>query len=90
VNLKNICIELFPNTVGYWTSGLKNPAHDNVWIWETTEQEISEFHWGANQPHSAPEETYLCIYFSLQAGGWVDEDCFIIRLDAGVVCEKKL
>jgi len=81
---------MWSNSVGYWTSGLKNPAHNDVWIWETTEAEITEFHWGANQPHQPSDKTYLCIYFSLQSGGWVDEDCFIVRLEAGVICEKKL
>jgi hypothetical protein len=61
-------------------------VNSTLWYWETTGEDITEFHWKIGQP--TMNETLLersCISFSYISDGWDDDECFRLNLDA--MCE---
>jgi hypothetical protein len=68
----------------FWTSALRDVG-STVWNWETTGENIEEFHWKLGQPSLDEDLVKTCINFSNVAGGWDDDHCTKYYLDA--MCE---
>jgi hypothetical protein len=60
-----------------------------VWYWESTGQDISEFHWKTSEPTLNSTESMVekaCINFNYVSTGWSDDYCAMFVMDA--MCES--
>lgn len=70
----------------FWTGGIKDVA-DNVWKWESTGAEISDFFWQRDQPSLVNPVMNVCIDFVTAYQGWDDDYCAFFILNT--LCQNK-
>ncbi|XP_065335131.1 uncharacterized protein LOC135936298 [Cloeon dipterum] len=58
----------------FWTSALREEGQKK-WIWETSGEQITDFHWGLQQPELANNYSRQCFFFWPYFGGNFDELC---------------
>ncbi|XP_059474458.1 uncharacterized protein LOC132196072 [Neocloeon triangulifer] len=80
----------YPNGVGYWTSAIKTSSSSDSWIWETTGEKVAKFYWAEGEPSFAEDEVGVCMMFSVQRQGWVNDYCKRTNVGATIVCEKEI
>ncbi|XP_059486917.1 lectin BRA-3-like [Neocloeon triangulifer] len=69
----------------FWTGGLR-PENSPTWIWESSGQPITDFHWEHDQPSGNGSTSRFCIDFNLDFGGWDDDDC-LSNYYFGYICK---
>lgn len=62
----------YVETRTFWSSGLRIVSSD-VWFWEATGENITDFHWAAGFPGVTSQGADVCLGFS--SYGWEDEFC---------------
>ncbi|XP_059469403.1 perlucin-like [Neocloeon triangulifer] len=71
----------------FWTSAVKE-AGSTRWVWESSGEEVTNFHWSKSQPTLGFSDTVKhCIGFSVELGGWYDYVCNEESLS--YFCEKE-